>query len=95
MAGGWEVEGILEGNILRRGGGKCRERKDRKDAANATPAILKQKLRHFLLPRGSPVPASRGAKKASAREVSAAFEQISDRKEPCQGVLKEKKTVLV
>ena len=27
LAGGWEVEGILEGNILRRGGGKCRERK--------------------------------------------------------------------
>ena len=40
LAGGWEMEGILEGNILRRGGGRCRESKDPKDAANANPASL-------------------------------------------------------
>ena len=79
LAGGWEVEGILEGNILRRGGGKCRERKDPMDAVNANPAILNQKLRHFLLPRSSPVPASRGPKPHPGKYLQRSDESATGR----------------
>ena len=84
------MEGILGGTILRRGGGKCRERKDRKDAAKANPASLNQKLRHFLLPRGSPVPASRGAKPQPGKYLQRSNKSATGRS-PAKGYLRRKK----
>lgn len=88
------MEGILEGNILRRGGGKCRERKDREDAVNANTAILNQKLRHFLLPRGSPVPASRGPKPQPGKYLQRSNKSAT-RRSSAKGYLRRKNCISV
>ena len=68
--------------------------KDRKDAVNANPAILNRKLRHFLLPRGSPVPASRGPKPQPGKYLQRSNKSATGRSS-AKGYLRRKNFISV